>query len=991
VVEEHGGSVIELRGDEALAVFNSARQAILAATHAQARFLAETLSDPTLALPVGIGLDAGEAVPMEGGYRGGALNLAARLCGQAAAGEILASQGVIHLARKVEGVRTQDRGELHLKNLTDPVHVFRLISEEDDPAIRFRELAPVRKSRGPAPVRLARAHPAIATLIALALFAAVAIPVGLVLRGGEAQGTIVGDALAMIDLESGKLTGSVPLASRPGDIAVADGSVWVTLPDRGAVQQIDPATMTVQDTIPVGADPIGIAIGDDSVWVTNGGNSTVSRISPDTNSVVDTIDVPGGPAGIAIDQYGVWVADSYDASVSQIDPESGTVKTTIPVGDHPVDIAADGSGVWVANAISGTVTRIDPVRGVGVQDTPVGNGPQAIDAQAGGIWVANSLDGTVSRIDPETDAIEQTIQTGSSPSAVTFAGGSAWVSEGSQGSVVKIEPGSSSVGERIPLGSQTGHMAVGDGVLWVSVQGSQAAHRGGTLTVWALSSNFDTLDPSIAGFTQVWDMLALTNDGLVGFPRTGGLEGATLVPDLAQSLPEPSPDGKTYTFHLRPDVTYSNGEPVRPEDFRRAIERMFANLDVNGSPSPGVAYMSGIVGADACTPGHTCDLSRGIVTDDAADTVSFNLTAPEPDFLYRLALPFAFAVPADTPDHLGKNELLPATGPYMVESYTQGKEVVLVRNPRFTPTARPDGFPDHIVWRLGSDATRMAAEVLGGRADLMLASPDPDQFTTLASNHAGQLEVTPAPATWRMSFNTRAAPFDNVLVRRAVNFAVDRRKVQGLIGYDTTPTCQVMPTNFPGYAPYCPYTRSPGVAWTAPNLQLAKKLVNRSGTTGMKVAVWATPVLFEPVGRYFTDLLNELGFRATLKVVSSGSYFAALFGRPRRSQIAFTGWTTDYPAASGFIGALAGCSSPGNESGFCDPAIDQRMARAERLQITDPAKARDEWASIEHDVIDQAPWVPLLDRNWANLVSQRLGNFQVSPQYGPLIDQMWVR
>jgi YVTN family beta-propeller protein len=990
VVEEHGGSVIELRGDEALAVFTSARQAILAATHAQARFLEETLADPTLALPVGIGLDAGEAVPVEGGYRGGALNLAARLCGQAAAGEILASQGVIHLARKVEGVRTQDRGELHLKNLTDPVHVFRLISEEDDPAVRFREFAPVRKSPGPAPVRLARAHPAIAALIALAVIAAVAIPVGLVLRGGETGAAIVGDALAMIDLGSGKLMGSVPLESRPGDVAVGDGSVWVTLPDRGAVQQIDPATVTIQDTIPVGADPVGIAIGDDSVWVTNGGSSTVSRISPDTNSVVDTIVVPGGPAGIAIDQHGVWVADSFDASVSQIDPESGTVKTTIPVGDHPVDIAADESGVWVANAVSGTVTRIDPVRGVEVQATPVGNGPQAIDAGPGGIWVANSLDGTVSRIDPETYAIEQTIQTGSSPSAVTFAGGSAWVSEGSRGSVARIEPGSSSVGETIALGSQTGHIAVGDGVLWVSVQGSQEAHRGGTLTVWGLSSNLDSLDPSIAEFTQAWDVLALTNDGLVSFPRTGGLEGATLVPDLAQSLPEPSPDGKTYTFHLRPDVTYSNGEPVRPEDFRRAIERVFANL-VDGSPSPGVAYMSGIVGADACRPGRACDLSRGIVTDDAADTVTFNLTDAEPDFLYRLALPFAFAVPADTPDRLGQNELVPATGPYMVQSYTRGKEVVLVRNPRFTPTARPDGFANQIVWRLGFDAKRMAAELLGGRADLMLASPDPDQFTTLASNHAGQLELTPAPATWFMSFNTRAAPFDNVLVRRAVNFAVDRRQVQKLIGYDTSPTCQIMPTNFPGYEPYCPYTRSPGVAWTAPNLELAHKLVNRSGTAGMKVDVWATPTFFESVGRYFTDLLNELNYRATLKVVSSGTYFPALYGRPRRAQIAFGGWTTDYPAASGFIGALAGCGSPGNESGFCDPAIDERMARAERLQITDPAKARDEWASIEHDVIDQAPWVPLMDRNWANLVSQRLGNFQVSPQYGPLVDQMWVR
>ena len=124
VVEEHGGSVIELRGDEALAVFNSARQAILAATDAQDRFLDETVADPTLPLPVGIGLDAGEAVPLEGGYRGGALNLAARLCGQAGPGEILASQGVIHLARKVDGVRVLDKGTLHLKGITEPVGVL---------------------------------------------------------------------------------------------------------------------------------------------------------------------------------------------------------------------------------------------------------------------------------------------------------------------------------------------------------------------------------------------------------------------------------------------------------------------------------------------------------------------------------------------------------------------------------------------------------------------------------------------------------------------------------------------------------------------------------------------------------------------------------------------------------------------------------------------------------------------------------------------------
>ena len=177
------------------------------------------------------------------------------------------------------------------------------------------------------------------------MIAAVAVPAGLALRSGGAAATYSGDALAIVSLDSGKLEGSVALASRPGDVAVdaRDGSLWVTFPDRGVVQQIDPATKSVRDTIPVGADPGGIAIGDGLIWVSNGGSSTVSRISPDTNAVVDTVDVPGGPAGIAVDQHGVWVADSFNASVSQIDPVNGTVKATIPVGDHPVDVAVDGA------------------------------------------------------------------------------------------------------------------------------------------------------------------------------------------------------------------------------------------------------------------------------------------------------------------------------------------------------------------------------------------------------------------------------------------------------------------------------------------------------------------------------------------------------------------------------------------------------------------------------------------------------------------------
>jgi WD40 repeat protein/class 3 adenylate cyclase len=139
-VEGHGGEVIELRGDEALAVFRSAREALRAAVDLQMTFADEVQLHAAVPLLVGIGLDAGEAVPVDGGYRGGALNLAARLCSQAKAGEVLVSQGVVHLARAVGGVRLHEYGEVELKGLAEPVRVFRATPEDEDPDELARRL-----------------------------------------------------------------------------------------------------------------------------------------------------------------------------------------------------------------------------------------------------------------------------------------------------------------------------------------------------------------------------------------------------------------------------------------------------------------------------------------------------------------------------------------------------------------------------------------------------------------------------------------------------------------------------------------------------------------------------------------------------------------------------------------------------------------------------------------------------------------------------------
>ena len=123
-VEARTGRLLEVRGDEILACFRSVRQALYAAMEMQARFIQETQADPALPLPVGIGLDAGEVASVEGGDRGAALNLAARLCSQAGPGEVLASEGLYHLARKVDGLRYLPHSTAQLKGFDEPVRIL---------------------------------------------------------------------------------------------------------------------------------------------------------------------------------------------------------------------------------------------------------------------------------------------------------------------------------------------------------------------------------------------------------------------------------------------------------------------------------------------------------------------------------------------------------------------------------------------------------------------------------------------------------------------------------------------------------------------------------------------------------------------------------------------------------------------------------------------------------------------------------------------------
>jgi YVTN family beta-propeller protein len=1003
------GELLELRGDEALTIFASPRQAIRAALDLQERFVEETVADPNIPLAVGIGMDAGEAVPVEGGYRGGALNLAARLCGRAGPGEILASQEVTHLARRMDGVRYVDRGSVQMKGLTDPVRVVKIEPETADPAVRLRQvLAPAPTPHRRWVPRTLRTR-VIAAAVAVAVIAG-AVVAGLSLTGEDA--IIEANAIGLIDATSGSVVDSIPVTTGRGGLASGEGAVWAAGSRPGTLLRLDPSTHVVVDQIEVTGSPTGIATSPGAVWAAIGDEGVVERINPSTNTSVGTERVGNGPAGIAAGYGSVWVANRLDGTVSKLDPQTNTVADPIPAGSSPTGVATAAGSVWVTNADGATVTRIDPESGNATRIS-VGNGPEAVAGSDDAMWVLNGADGTVSRIDPATNSVVAVVPVGEGPVALAIAGGSVWVASEFSGTVSRIDPGSNRVTDVIDVQGTPLAVTSTGGLLWVTTGPAAGAHRGGTLT-FVSSTAPDFMDPALAYSIEAWQILHHTNDGLVGYRKVGGQGGSILVPDLATSLPEPTDGGRTYTFTLRRDVRYSTGGVVRASDVRESIERA---LSARPQSSAGL-FFEAIEGASSCTPGDTgCDLSRGIEANDEAGTVTFHLSRPDPDFLYKLSLTFASVLPADAPPARGEaEEPLPATGPYMIASYTPGEgegpdrtegRLEVVRNPRFrewSRAAQPDGNPDRFVWRIGLDPDEATDLVQEGAADWMAESPPVSRLEQVRTQYTDRVHEYPNPFVLGMSFNTRVHPFDDERVRRAVNYAVDRRTAAAFFT-EARITCQILPPNFPGHRPYCPYQSEadPSAEWTAPDLEEADRLIDEAGVDGTEVTVWTLvdkpPFDFPGLGRYMVSLLNNLGFRARVRLIEDGErYFDLVSNSRTQAQLFAVGWAPDFTAPSNFLDLLFSCESFVPNSRFnlnyaelCDPKVDALIERAFDLQLTDPSVAGGAWADVDRAVVDTAAWVPVANPISIDFLSERVGNYQRHPHWGVLLGQLWVR
>jgi peptide/nickel transport system substrate-binding protein len=239
------------------------------------------------------------------------------------------------------------------------------------------------------------------------------------------------------------------------------------------------------------------------------------------------------------------------------------------------------------------------------------------------------------------------------------------------------------------------------------------------------------------------------------------------------------------------------------------------------------------------------------------------------------------------------------------------------------------------------------------------------------------------------SLNTRAPPFDDVRVRRAVAFAVDRGALARKWGSGAQPLCQIVPASVPGHVAYCPYTRRPNAAgtWSAPDLAKARALIAASGTKGMTVNYYAeVNVVGKPglVDTYMVSLLRRLGYKVALHRAGPNTTFEHL-------QIGTGSWWADVPSASQWTRLLACDSLIQGKPRFCDPGVDRLTRRAQRLQMSDPAGANRLWARADRRLTDEAAWISVIQPAWVSVVSDRVGGYHYVPTIGVLVDRLWVR
>jgi peptide/nickel transport system substrate-binding protein len=492
----------------------------------------------------------------------------------------------------------------------------------------------------------------------------------------------------------------------------------------------------------------------------------------------------------------------------------------------------------------------------------------------------------------------------------------------------------------------------------------------------AYTSFPDYMDPQLSWTAEGWTAMYDTYIPLLTYRHAEGKAGSEVIPGLAKALPKITDDGRTYTLFLRPGLRYSNGTEVRASDFRFAVERMFR---LN---SGGTLFYTDIVGARRYA-GHRSAHISGIVTDDRSGKIVIHLKRPRTTFSNELALMFVAPMPPGTPMRDQSFDPPPATGPYVTTSASlRGWDYA--RNPEWQDgngklmPEIPSGHVDRIDISVVRNQQAQVKGLKSGRLDWLFDPPPGNRTQEIAEGKDGtQLRSEPTLSTYYFWLNTQTAPFDDLRVRQAVNYAVDPTALRLIYSGQLETTDQILPPGMPGYRKFDLYPH---------NMRKARRLMREAHPTDRQITVWTdSESPNNDAGIYYADVLKELGFDVELKIVSPDEYFTKIGSRRTVNlDTGFADWFQDYPHPSDFFEPLlAAKPTPFDNSNFAHLVatyLNRKVAALDRR--TGPIDEA-AYAGLDRSFMKLAPIVPygtrILDAAFSSAVDLR--HFVWSPTF----------
>ncbi len=488
------------------------------------------------------------------------------------------------------------------------------------------------------------------------------------------------------------------------------------------------------------------------------------------------------------------------------------------------------------------------------------------------------------------------------------------------------------------------------------------------------------LDPALVNTTEGLTAVYDTYIPLLTYAHRSGKAGSKLIPGLARSMPKVTDGGRTYTFFLRNGLEYSDGTPVLASDFPSTVERAF-RLNATNS-----VFFEDIVGAEAFAKSKKGGIS-GIEADDKTGEIIIHLVKPRGTFENELGLPTVAPVPKGTPEEDLSANPPPATGPYVISSSKPGRGWTYERNPRWAPNNAallpeiPSGHVDRISVAVVRNGSTEVNGVENGEYDWMQNQPPSDRYNEVLEKYEGtQLRVDPSVSTYFFWMNTTVAPFNDVKVRQAVNYAVDPRALERIYSGQLVGTQQILPPGMPGYEKLDLYPHS---------LAKARQLIEEANPSDRQVTVWTdSESPNDDAGAYYQGVLEKIGFKVTLKVLGSDNYFTVVGNKSTPDlDTGFANWFEDYPHPNDFFQPLlaAESASPTNASNlsrFVDPALDAKIAKLGEQALGPKQEA--EYAALDREFMEQAPMAPYGTSTVATFVSSAidLEAIVVNPTFG---------